>query len=255
MTDPFADIRVGIPQEILWITVAFELWLAFENWRIRDHRVLACIDTMTFAVFAIFAGVRWALGYVSCGCAGNFELPPWLFVLLDVGIVAVFLSSPGRRLLVRSGAQELASWWNCCTSSVRGGFAGLLLFVGYLGFLQLPIAAKLRSSMLGQPPIQAIVQIDSDLILRKESVGQVEIWNRSSQPAKVIGVERSCRCFNLSDDPIAQIIPAQQRISLPVVIKPNKSGPLHQRVVLFLDHPKLFRMNIDVVGTVKGEYR
>ena len=85
-----------------------------------------------------------------------------------------------------------------------------------------------------------------------ESIGAVEIWNRSDQPAKVIGMNRSCRCFNLSQDPITQIIPAQQQISLLLVIKPNKTGLLHQRVVLFLDHPKLFRLNIEVVGSVKG---
>ena len=38
LTDSFADIRVGLPKEILWLSVAFEFWLAYENFRLRDHR-------------------------------------------------------------------------------------------------------------------------------------------------------------------------------------------------------------------------
>lgn len=252
LADPFADIRAGIPKEILWGTVVFELWLAIENLRIRDHRVLASIDVFIFSAFAIFSGVRWAMGYGSCGCAGNFEVPPWFFLLIDIGIVLGFLSSAVRRSVVFDGWRELANWWNGWSTAAKGQLVGLLLFVGFLGFLQLPIAAPLRASVLGESPIQAIVRVDGDLVLGKESIGQVEIWNHSSQSAKVIGMERSCRCIKLSGDPTAQVIAARGKDSLPLIILPNKAGPLHQRFVLFLDHPIQFRMNIDVVGSVKG---
>ncbi len=66
-------------------------------------------------------------------------------------------------------------------------------------------------------------------------------------------MEQSCRCFELVEDPVSKIIPANEQILLSLAIKPNKSGPLHQRVNLFLDHPKQFRVNIDVVSSVKGE--
>ena len=109
LTDPFADLRVGISREILWISVAFELWLAFENWRIRDPRVLTLLDSITFTAFAIFAGTRWAFGYTSCGCSGNVELPPWVFLMLDCGIVAWFVSSLGRRSDLNAGARPQSS--------------------------------------------------------------------------------------------------------------------------------------------------
>ncbi len=252
LTDPFADIRAGIPKEILWGTVVFELWLAFENLRIRDQRVLASIDVSTFSAFAIFAGVRWALGYASCGCAGNFEVPPWFFLLIDIGIVLGFLSSALRRSLVFDGWHELANWWNGWSAAARGRLAGLLFFVGFIGFLQLPIAATLRASVFGELPILATVKLDGELIVGKESVGNVEIWNRSGRPAKIIGLERSCKCFGLTEGPIAKIIAPNGHISVSLVISPENPGPLHQRIVLFLDHPTQFRMDIDVFGSVKG---
>ena len=107
--------------------------------------------------------------------------------------------------------------------------------------------------MFGEDAIQATVTIDDDLTLDIETTGQVELVNRSYQPAKIIGVLSSCRCFDISEDPVSKIIPASGALVLPLVIKPNKVGPLHQRVELYLDHPKQFRVSISVVSSVKGE--
>jgi hypothetical protein len=93
--------------------------------------------------------------------------------------------------------------------------------------------------------------IDDRLTLNQQYIGQVEFRNRSSQPARIIGVSRSCRCFDLAEDPISQIIPAKGRLVLPLVIKPNKLGPLRQRIELYLDHAKQFRVNVDVFSLVK----
>jgi hypothetical protein len=87
----------------------------------------------------------------------------------------------------------------------------------------------------------------------QEQSGQVELLNHSFQPAKIIGISRSCRCFDISQDPVSQIIPANGRLVLPLVIKPNKLGPLHQRVELYVDHPIMFRVNVNVVSSVQGE--
>ena len=113
------------------------------------------------------------------------------------------------------------------------------------------MAAPLRAMALGEPPIIALVKIEGELRLNQESPGTVEIINRSSQPAKIVGMSRSCRCFDLASDPNQKIIPANASMSFPLVLKPNKLGPLLQRVELFLDHPKLFRLNDDVSDLVK----
>jgi hypothetical protein len=107
--------------------------------------------------------------------------------------------------------------------------------------------------VLGEPPIRAFVNVDGELRFNQLGNGIVEIWNRSSRPTKIIGISQSCGCFDLVQNPVSKIIPANQKLVLPLVIKPNRVDWLHQRVELFLDHPKQFRVNVDVFGSVKGE--
>lgn len=126
------------------------------------------------------------------------------------------------------------------------------LSAGIIVCLQLPIAAPLRAMVLGKPPIDAVVRIDGDLILNQETVGKVRLSNASSRTATIIGVNRSCRCFDFRRDPVRQLVPSNGQLALPLVIKPNKLGPLHQRVVLFSDHPEQARVNVNLFGFVKG---
>jgi hypothetical protein len=252
LTDSFADIRVGLPKEILWLSVAIEAWLAFENFRVRDHRVLSLVNTVVFGFFAIFASGRWLLGYSSCGCSGNLELPPWLFILIDIGIVVWFNATAFQRRKLNAGWQTVWDSWRSWPTEKRGRWAGIVLFGALVIGMQLPIAAPLRAMVVGESPIIAITKLDGALFLNQEMTGTVGIRNRSFSPAQIIGISRSCRCFELTETRISQIIPANCQIVLPLVIKPNKLGPLHQRIELFLDHPKQFRVKIDVVGFVKG---
>lgn len=253
VTDSFADVRVGIPKEILWLSVAFELWLAFENFRIRDHRLLAFINTLVFGAFAIFGSIRSMLGYGSCGCSGNLELPALLFILIDVAIAAWFLSSTLRRSETSAGWAQLVNLWQQWSPEMRGRLAGFGLFACLIAGLQLPVAAPLRASILGEPPIKAVVNYENELRIGQKIVGTVAIANLSPQPAKIIGITRSCRCFDIREDSVSKIIPANGRLVLPLDLKPNKTGPLYQRVELLLDHPDQFRVNVDVSDFVKGE--
>lgn len=74
--------------------------------------------------------------------------------------------------------------------------------------LQLPVAQSVWTSIMGKPSIVGMVSIDGELILDKPQTGAVTLKNRSKQSAKVIGMDRSCRCFELADDPIGLVIPA-----------------------------------------------
>jgi hypothetical protein len=250
LTDSFADIRGGLPKEILWLSVAFEFWLAFENLRIRDQRVMAVINTVVFGIFAIFASARWLLGYTSCGCSGKLELPVWLFILIDVSLLAWFASTSDRRIRLKKGGRELVTWWRYLSREAQGRLFGLVIFCGLVLALQMPIAAPLRTTILGEPAILATVDIRETLTLDQQSGGTVELRNRSATPATIVGVSRSCRCFDLVEDPISQIIPANGCLLLPLVIKPSKPGSLQERFLLFLDHPKQVRLNIEVVSFV-----
>ncbi len=252
LTDPFADIRVGIPHEVLWITVVLELCLAFENWRIRDIRAMAFLNSIVFGLFASFGGIRWTMGYSSCGCSGNLELPGWMFIIIDVVIVCWFMRSPGQYLQTVSGLGLLRSYWSRKTSGVKGRLAGLVLFCLSVVSMQLPAAAPLRSILLGEPPIGATVTFDGPLTTERELRGTIKITNRSDTSAGIIGVNRSCSCFDFVENPVMKNLAGGESVILPVRIKPKKSGQLHQRVVLFLDHPKQFRLNVDVIKFVSG---
>ncbi len=253
LTDSFADVRVSLPKEILWVSVVAELVLAWVNFRFRDPQFLSVVNTTVFASFAIFAIVRLAMGYASCGCSGKLELPAWLFITLDIGIVSWFLLPRYNRKETIEGAGRLVNWWRELTVSARGRFAGLGFFVVVIGFLQFPFAGPLRAKIFGEQPIQASVYLDENLILGEQKKGRVVIWNQTNHAAKIIGVARSCRCFDLVENPVGESILPHDRVPFAITIKPNNLGSLRQRVELFLDHPEQFRMNIDVVGFVKGE--
>jgi hypothetical protein len=255
LTDSFADIRIGLPKEILWLSVGFELWLAFENFRLRDYRVLSLVNTVVFEFFVLFASVRWLMGYTSCGCSGNLELPAWMFILIDFGIVGWFSTTSNQRNNLAAGCRMLWSSWQNWPPEKRGRWAGLIIFGGLVIGMQLPFAAPLRAMIVGESTIIAVTHLDGELFLNRGAKGTVVIHNRSSQPAKIIGISRSCRCFDLTEYPISKTIPANGRLVLPLVIKPNRLGPLHQRIGLFLDHSKQFRVNVDVVSSISGAKR
>ena len=112
LTDSFADVRVGISKEILWFSVLFEFGLAALNLRLKNINVLALINTVVFASFGFFAGTRWLLGYGSCGCSGNLELPAWIFITIDAAIVACFLRTQTARGRVWAGFPQLMGLWS-----------------------------------------------------------------------------------------------------------------------------------------------
>jgi hypothetical protein len=250
LTDSFADIRVGLPKEILWLSVAFEFWLAYENVRLRDHRVMAFVNTLVFASFAIFASVRLAMGYSSCGCSGSLEIPAWVFILIDVGVVVWFFSTLSAD--VRLGSNSLLKSWPSWSQEKRGCVVGLGIFTIFVIALQDPNVASYREIILGEQPIQAIVRIDNRLSVNQESTAQVEIQNHSAIKTNVTGFNRSCKCLEMSEDIVSKTIPANGHIVYSLVIQPSHPGPFHQRFILFLDHPKQFRLNVDVIGFAEG---
>ena len=253
ITDPFADVRVGLPKEMLWISVGFEVWLAYINFRVAENRLLLFADMVVFSVFGIFAIIRLSMGYTSCGCTGSIEVPPWLFPLLDAGIVLGLAIVSRKERPIASGIEQLIATWQRWSPEKRGRLVGLSMFLAIFTGIQTPVAAPLRAAVFGEPKIQISVRVADTLRVGEETSGEVEFWNRSSLPARVVGVSRSCRCFDFRNDANGLVLPPHSRISPDLVIQPRKSGPLHQRIEMFVDHPERFRVNVDVVGFVKGE--
>lgn len=251
LTDPFAEVRIGLSKEILWLAVCFELFLVYVNFGWRDRQVAAFINTIVFAGFAVFAATRLLLGYQSCGCSGGLEIPGWVFLLIDCAIVGWFLRSQRSRDSVKTSGFDLAKQWKEMRSDRKGQLAGVGLLVAALIALQLPISARLRAVVVGEPPLVSTVKVESELKKGQSQLGTVELVNHSTQPARIIGFSKSCSCFRPSEDPVGLVVAANDAVSFPFLVHPQRNGPLHQRLVLFVDHAEQFRVNCDLFSEVK----
>jgi hypothetical protein len=128
----------------------------------------------------------------------------------------------------------------------------LSLFV-IVALSNLAAMAPLRAAILNGAPITSEVQLLSELTIGSEFEAKVTLWNRSGDVAQIIGQSKSCSCITLAETLYGRTIPAYEHISIPVSIRPNKLGSLHQRVTVFLSHSKQFRVNVDIIGQVFGE--
>ncbi len=119
-TDAFVDVRVGLPKEILWVSIAIDFILGIENFRIRNHRVLTVIDAAVLTGFALFGCTRMLLGFRSCGCSGVLDLPSWFVASLDVSIIIGLLSTSRKRLDAVAGIRQLVQWWKSSSPAMQG---------------------------------------------------------------------------------------------------------------------------------------
>ena len=249
LIDPFAEIRAGLPNEIIWVSVALDFWLAFENFTIRNHRILLLLNTVVFSGFLVFSFVRMFMGYSSCGCMGKLEVPTWLILFFDSAIVIAILRNVTNRKMISMGWREAISRYSSYSVASKGRIFGAIIFCIVLLVIQLPGFASVRGFILGKELITATVEYQDHLILDQETVIEVEIRNRSGIDASVAGIASSCGCVRFTRRP-RQI---GSSLVVPVEITPNRTGTFAQRILVFLDHPNQFRMNIDVLGFVKKE--
>ena len=250
---PFADLRTGHSIEILWLSFCFDFALGIQNIRIRNRRVLTLVDSLVFTGFAAFNFMRMGMGLSSCGCAGAVELPIWLIATVDVLVVVLLLCTSSRRLAAISGVSEIAAWWKTQSSFARGLAAGTLLFIVFVAGIQLPAFDSIRDLLFSRPPIRAQTAFEGGLELGQRKLIDIQILNHSDKDAQIVGVSGSCRCLGFVTDPGGITLINRNRVYLPIEVTPEKTGDFHQRVVLYLSHPKQFRMEIDVLGYVKGD--
>jgi hypothetical protein len=89
------------------------------------------------------------------------------------------------------------------------------------------------------------------LTVRLQSKGEVTIRNLTDIPAKIVGFERSCRCVGFESNPASQVVPGFGNVTLTFLFVPRKSGPVRQRIILYTDHPKQFRVTAELFGSVR----
>ncbi len=110
--------------------------------------------------------------------------------------------------------------------------------------------ASFRANLFSEQLIKVRINLPARLQVSEKSTGEVEIHNQSAIDAKIIGMDLSCRCFEL-DEPIGLVLAANSIRKIDFRIVPMKQGEVRQRAVLFLDHPEQFRLTIDLVGFAK----
>ncbi len=198
MTDPFADVRLILSREVLWVVVIFELSLAYANFVFGSRKWLPAIDILVFTAFGIFSFVTVLLGYDDCGCAGGFRIPSVFFVITDFAIVTVLAASSLYQHNRFFGLQELKRHLQSLRAEQKGLLLGFSVFVLGLFLIQLPIAEKLRMMILGGRHISGKVEIAGDILLGQDSIAMARLTNLSDHPATVLGSAKSCSCFVLA---------------------------------------------------------
>lgn len=189
LSDPFATIRVGVPEWVLWGVVAIELCLAFANLYFRRSHIVAFVNFVVFSLFAVFALWRWHLGFTTCGCSGQFELPVWLFAAIDIAIVAWLTVSVEKRRVVFSGGQYMAEMFRNASFGgfVAGGAGALLAFV-FLSF---------ATQSFGATSLQSELAVSVENIATEGDLLNLDfvVENPSVLPVEIIGLRSSCSCL------------------------------------------------------------
>jgi hypothetical protein len=181
-------------------------------------------------------------------CAGAFQVPPWLFFGIDIGVVICFFGFEQSRKAILNGMIESLKAVNSLTPARKGQLVGGIgLLVVFLA-LQIDAFASVRGSLFGEPMIAARLKLVDELTVGDVVHANVMVSNLSNHSATIVGTEKSCSCVDFVSDVI--VIPPKSKSLFAISISPEKAGRFHQRLVLFLDHPNQFRMNVDVLGNV-----
>jgi len=162
LTNPFADLQVGLPKEIIWMSVVLDLALGILNFASSRMRLLSVINLSVFAFFGAFSLVRLILGATNCGCGGVFEIPIWATILINSLIVAYIVRNQHRRQEVMLGSRELVALvarTNPIVSGIAAGSAFLILPV--IGFPLLGLGS-LVDRIFANNPIEAKVAFQKD---------------------------------------------------------------------------------------------
>ena len=243
VTDPFVDLKTGIPLVLLPFVIAWEFTLGVALIRISNHKLCQLMTIATFVVFGVVSVFRWAVGEASCGCLGVVEVPPW--VSFTISILVVVFSAIQLRCLQKSQLQQsIEDGQAKRVFEVLGIATGFFVFA-FVACLQM---GSLHSSSSNS--VFATVTLPSELVEGRKQTIDVSLTNRSKSKATIVGANTSCRCV-LADKTYKPILPGKTS-SCQLTIRPKKSGAFRQRVILYINHPDQTIVKLDLVGHVSS---
>jgi hypothetical protein len=253
LTDPFADIIAGFPIPILLAGAIVELVLGIMVLlAVKSYRLAAAKFLLlgSFGSFALIGVIRTGLGYESCGCFGPLTLPVWPVAIFDAIVVGCLTTAAtgwrGPRTIIFGPARiELQEHINVLHPAWAGTVLGVLAFIGVLaidpsGAPQFLFGA---SSISGERTTIDGLRVGATVDV------PLNLKNQTAYPATVIGATRSCGCI-LIDVRAVKILPGESK-TIHAHVTPKNIGRFHQRVLVFVDHPKQHRVVLDIFGFAK----
>lgn len=247
LTDPFVDIKLGYPKNILWLAIAIELSLAFANTKYKPDTILWCANLATFLVFTSASLFRMLNGYESCGCLGVITFPNWGMLLVDIGALCVIWIS--RPLSTAPLTTELFTIFRKSDGLVMGRVFGVVTIAIFIASVHLETLHPVKRLLLGNKPISGKVVLPKNLRQGNSIETVIQIQNTSATPTRVTGATTSCKCLSLNN-PFTTIC-ANSKVEIPLNVTITVDGIFHQRVILFIDHPKQNWIAIDLYGLSK----
>jgi uncharacterized membrane protein YphA (DoxX/SURF4 family) len=246
ITDPFADVKVGVREWILWLGVAIEVSVCVAILTTRDLRVVNWLLLVLFGSFAAFSFVNWWSGKTDCGCAGNLPVPPFAFLVFNCLILGGLWWARSFMLLERPKEE----WkFNSC---VGGRWIGIWLVVLVFLFSRSETGKTAIAKNLSTQEVTC-----SDVVFK---IGEssnyddapipisVLVSNTANNPRRVVGVSTSCSCvFSGEFAPVS--IPPNGSHTFVLKVIPKSSGKFHERVLFFVDSPQQSFVAADLVGS------
>jgi len=232
LTDPFADISAQMPRILIWIAFLIELFTVVVLVSKTAVEAKWIVTLIVFAGFWSFSLIRLLLGYTSCGCTGNIDLPPWASLILNNTIVVVLMLC---RPNIQTLGQVLAKYSNPFRSGLNWGRVSAVgVAILLLAAAQLPAI----SSRLGMVPNVSgmVVDLPRQLDVGRAVEVHATLHNRLDQPVMILGFSKSCTCITDSGTAPRLILPAS-KVEFSIRITPHKPGRFRQRVICYVNVP------------------
>lgn len=239
VSDPFADIRVGVPASLIIASTCVELFSVIFVLGGRHPKAVHIVLASVFAVFLLVSAINVLLGANKCACGGALQLPPLVFLRIDVlALVALFYLRPPV-----AGAERPFPWnW------VHFALGVVTVFAGYSFANHSAAGRELIARYLSDREVFSDAVDVGKKPITETARCELQLRNVSAQVVHVVGVKKSCTCIIPQNRfPIA--IGPGQSTGLPIQVNPSKAGDMHQRLRLFLDSRSQPFVDVDVFGS------
>lgn len=174
-------------------------WLSFITW------FFSCSLFFVFLVFGFNIAVS---GYSDCGCFGFVKMNPFITVLLDIfALLFIFISMP--KFAFKNPVKTIGA---------------VLIFSVGISFIAFQLNGKIGDHLVAILSGRIIYISPSLVDFGSNSAGEIRVIrinviNRSSKTARIIGGSVSCKCTVLKDLPVTLPPESQQEIEIELQVR------------------------------------